>query len=289
MTYIADEQAGLPPIELFKFGMGASTWLYTSGDTTITFNSEVYVPAIITREATGDSSELSSAEITIEVQRDLAVVAQFVGKNTPSPVWLTLYRIHRGDLVNSGMLFTGEVSDIEWRGSMASMKVQALQQQMERPVPRMIYQASCNNFLYDQRCLVNPATYEVSGTISAITTNADGRQVLTVAAAAAASPNIGTFRASAAYYTGGVVLIGNERGFIEQQNVSDLKMMHPMAGAVVSAAVKIYPGCDRRNSTCYSKFNNIVHFAGFPYIPKENPFDKTTNPPPRPSDFPSIF
>ena len=30
---------------------------------------------------------------------------------------------------------------------------------------------------------------------------------------------------------------------------------------------KIYPGCDKRQETCGKKFDNIVHFRGFPYIP----------------------
>lgn len=43
-----------------------------------------------------------------------------------------------------------------------------------------------------------------------------------------------------------------------------LRLPHPpRAGDVF----KIYPGCDKRQSTCKDKFQNIVHFRGFPYIP----------------------
>ena len=37
----------------------------------------------------------------------------------------------------------------------------------------------------------------------------------------------------------------------------------PQAGDVF----KVYPGCNKRQDTCKNKFNNIVHFRGFPYIP----------------------
>ncbi len=30
----------------------------------------------------------------------------------------------------------------------------------------------------------------------------------------------------------------------------------------------VYPGCDKRLSTCINKFNNLVHFGGFPWIPE---------------------
>ena len=28
-----------------------------------------------------------------------------------------------------------------------------------------------------------------------------------------------------------------------------------------------YPGCDKQQSTCTSKFNNLANFGGFPYVP----------------------
>ena len=36
-----------------------------------------------------------------------------------------------------------------------------------------------------------------------------------------------------------------------------------------------YAGCDKLNSTCHTKFNNIVNFGGFPFIPSDNPFTGT--------------
>jgi len=32
-------------------------------------------------------------------------------------------------------------------------------------------------------------------------------------------------------------------------------------------ALTVYPGCDKQQSTCSAKFNNLQHFEGFPYIP----------------------
>lgn len=40
----------------------------------------------------------------------------------------------------------------------------------------------------------------------------------------------------------------------------------------IGSVVLAYAGCDKSNSTCATKFNNIVNFGGFPYIPNTNPF-----------------
>lgn len=35
-------------------------------------------------------------------------------------------------------------------------------------------------------------------------------------------------------------------------------------------AFTIYPGCDKQQSTCSAKFNNLIHFRGFPYVPENS-------------------
>ena len=37
----------------------------------------------------------------------------------------------------------------------------------------------------------------------------------------------------------------------------------PAAGDVIT----VYPGCDKTKGTCQTKFSNLQHFAGFPYVP----------------------
>jgi uncharacterized phage protein (TIGR02218 family) len=32
-------------------------------------------------------------------------------------------------------------------------------------------------------------------------------------------------------------------------------------------AFEAFPGCDRMQATCVAKFNNLLNFRGFPYIP----------------------
>src|SRR3546814_2715916 len=36
-------------------------------------------------------------------------------------------------------------------------------------------------------------------------------------------------------------------------------------------AISLYPGCDHRRMTCKDKFNNILNYGGFDWIPTKNP------------------
>jgi uncharacterized phage protein (TIGR02218 family) len=37
----------------------------------------------------------------------------------------------------------------------------------------------------------------------------------------------------------------------------------PLAGDTFT----VYPGCDKTQATCTSKFSNLINFGGFPYVP----------------------
>lgn len=43
----------------------------------------------------------------------------------------------------------------------------------------------------------------------------------------------------------------------------------------VGTKLILYAGCDKLNTTCSTKFNNILNFGGFPFIPQDNPFTGT--------------
>jgi uncharacterized phage protein (TIGR02218 family) len=42
----------------------------------------------------------------------------------------------------------------------------------------------------------------------------------------------------------------------------------PMPNAIQAGdTYSVYPGCDKRFTTCQTTFNNTVNFGGFPYVP----------------------
>src|SRR3546814_7797331 len=38
--------------------------------------------------------------------------------------------------------------------------------------------------------------------------------------------------------------------------------------------VILYPGCDHSRATCISKFNNLLNYGGYDFIPVKNPTDR---------------
>lgn len=126
-------------------------------------------------------------------------------------------------------------------------------------MPPDVYQSSCLNTLYGPKCLVSRAGFARAGAVGA-----------------GANPvNIPTnLSASADYYAHGSVVFnsganaGLSRTVKSQDIAGNLTVLPglptpPNAGDTFT----IYPGCDLQQSTCLTKFNNLAHFRGQPYVP----------------------
>ncbi len=50
----------------------------------------------------------------------------------------------------------------------------------------------------------------------------------------------------------------------------EVELWEPIRGDVTTGMqVRLVAGCDKRMNTCRLKFNNLLHFQGFPDIPNE--------------------
>lgn len=55
--------------------------------------------------------------------------------------------------------------------------------------------------------------------------------------------------------------------------IMELTIFNKFSFDIVGESVYLSSGCDKKNSTCAEKFNNISNFGGFPYMPTDNPFE----------------
>jgi uncharacterized phage protein (TIGR02218 family) len=263
VTYLSVErsQAGGEPKELYRFVQGATVWTYTSGDAIVNYNSENYAPTAIHRTGMVVSDEGSSAQIDVEVPRDLAVVAQFISGAVPAPLWLTIYRKHASDaeVVTS---WVGQIREAHYDEGSCMLSGVPLKEALYRVIPRWTTQLTCNNALYDTNCQVVAATYQSTGTISTIVGN-----VIT----ASLSPS-----QSAPYFKAGILQFGVYKSMIIDHVGSNITLLTLPPGLIVGSSVTVMAGCDRQAATCRTKFSNAVNFRGWPAIPIKNPFEGMT-------------
>lgn len=161
--------------------------------------------------------------------------------------------------VGAVVIFSGRVSDVSGSRSAVKVDVKSDIELLNVSSPRNIYQAGCMRTLYDGGCKVNREKFTVNGRVTA--NSATGTEL-----ACNLTQADGWFNQGVIKFTSGRNA-GLSRMVKEHKNGRlsfALRLPFPPQSGDV---FKIYPGCDKRQETCGKKFNNIVHFRGFPYIP----------------------
>lgn len=138
---------------------------------------------------------------------------------------------------------------------------------LNQPTGR-IYQRTCDAKLGDARCGVNLPALAVTATVASVT----GQVVIITSLAQPADW----------FSLGLLVDATGARHKIKSHSGTRLILWEqPVVAPLVASTVTLTPGCRQTNAVCKAKFNNLVNFQGFPFIPGN---DTLTNYPVRGKD-----
>ena len=161
--------------------------------------------------------------------------------------------------VGAVIIFSGRVSDVSGSRSAVKVDVKSDIELLNVSSPRNIYQAGCMRTLYDGGCKVNREKFTVNGRVMA--NSATGTELACNLTQADGWFNQGVIKFTSGRNAGLSRTVKEHKG--GALSFALRLPFPPQSGDVF----KIYPGCDKRQETCGKKFDNIVHFRGFPYIP----------------------
>ena len=166
----------------------------------------------------------------------------------------------------------GEVmlsSEGQWRTELRGMS-QVLAQRLIEP-----YTPDCRADLGDARCGV--AITDPEWTRPGLVTAPLDALSFTAVIDVEGKPND--------WFTGGVIIFtsGQNSGRAIEVRGSDLATgdlvlsFPPPFPVGTGDAFEIYPGCDKRLSTCIDRFNNVLNFRGDPFVPGTDKLTETPN------------
>jgi uncharacterized phage protein (TIGR02218 family) len=165
-----------------------------------------------------------------------------------------------GDTTTYGsiLLFTGRVASMDFGRSQVQMTVNSDLELLNVKLPRNLFQPGCINTLYDGGCTLVQATF---GTASTVLTGGDNDTILCGLAQANDYFTHGTIKMTSGALNGVTATI-------KQYTVGHIELLVPMIAApAIGDTFTAYAGCDKQKNTCNSKFANLLHFRGSPYIP----------------------
>src|SRR5690606_27902645 len=261
---ISEDQGS--PVELYEFSFQGMTYYYTSGESDFEYNTRTYTAESIGRTEIEETGDLPKNDLTLTVPYNFPVALLFRVAPPSDVVNLIVREIHRSDSTDNEAIvkWRGRVLNARWNeDATASLVCENFLTSLRRTGLRRLYQRQCPHILYGAACgLAN-----TSCAVSAQLTSGGGVSLQ--------SP---TFLALGDnHLDGGYVEWEKSPGSYERRairrHVGDtIEITYPIPGLTSLDTVTVYPGCDHTLDTCRSKFNNVVNYGGFPYIPQKNPF-----------------
>ena len=261
------------PIELYAI-TGADTFYYTSAAEPYTLNGNTYEPIAISRTAPTISVKETSGSLTLKFPFNNPFVARYLGGVPPSPDNLTIQQVHLSDAAAEVFPFwAGSVSSVKFSGTEASVSVLGMMSMLAAQIPTQTFSWMCDHNLYSKQCLVPKSPFTFS--FSVVAASADGVTV-TLSDQGQATTKLA---ADTAFFNGGTFLNGvdgSQRMGVDfsataNTNEYSLVLLVPLAGLTPGQAITFTAGCDKSVQTCLSRFNNVEHYGGFPFVPTLNP------------------
>jgi uncharacterized phage protein (TIGR02218 family) len=156
-------------------------------------------------------------------------------------------------------LFVGRVAEVDVGRTQATLKANTHLELLSLQWPWRLFQPGCTRTLYDAGCGVVQASYAQAATVGAGST--------TQTIVCNLSRGSGWASLGMLVFTSGA-LAGKTYGIRADDGAGNVQPTTPLPIPPSSGdTLTIYPGCDRQQSTCAAKFNNLQNFEGFPYIP----------------------
>lgn len=253
------------PVEGYKFTGSFKTYRYTSADRSILINGELYLPVAVSRSRVkAGTQEDDNLSLDLEIPFDVDVIRDYAYAQTPPRLTLEVFRQQQDDPENAWSLFwTGIVRGFSVSGRTAKVQVPSIfSLALQGEIPNVYYQAPCNHVLYDGRCGISRAANKYDAVVQTVTGAA-----ITLTAAPATTGILAA---------GEIVNVRNgERRLILSNAGSTINIGYPFVDLLPGDAVELVKGCDHSLETCKAKFDNVINFGGFPYIPSDNPFEGT--------------
>ena len=152
--------------------------------------------------------------------------------------------------------------DVTLRANGFTVALQGAAQILQRPSGEL-YSATCRARFGDTRCGLSVGSYQESGTVASVVTQRHITATGLTAATGLYDHGVLTWVTGA--NAGAVCLV---KTYTNAAGTKTLYVARPVGMTlVVGDTFTVVQGCDKRLSTCTTRFANVVHFRGDPFMP----------------------
>lgn len=247
---------------LFTERASAKVWTFTSGNEVVTYGGKKYIPTSISRTEAEVKNEIAKSNIDVTVSLENEAGMQWLRDNGEKIVTLTIFERAKSGTVS--VVWKGRLASILPGMSSIVLKMESIFTSLRRPGLRARYTRHCRHPLYGRGCYVDPEDFAFPASAGAANS-----RTLTIAAAATKPDG---------YFVGGMLRAPDSTLSFIVGHVGSAITIQRMSFSLASAIedgfpfdVTLYPGCAHNRDECNGKFNNLLNYGGFDFIPTKNP------------------
>lgn len=238
-----------------------TVYTFTDHDQDITYSGYTYLASSGFTASNITTSDLLNVD-NLEVH-SLLTSGTITDADLLAGLWdyasITIYRVNYNDLtMGAETMRSGTIGEVSTGRTSFIAELRGITQPLQENIGRII-NAACDANLGDTRCGINLATYTVTGSVTSVTSNSMFADTARVEASA--------------YFTGGLLtwtsgLNNTYQKEVKVYTTGSIELTESMPNAIqVGDTYSVYAGCDKIDTTCNSKFSNIVNFRGFNRVP----------------------
>lgn len=252
----------LSEVELYAFEGASATFRLTPHEFDVEIGGERYERCPLERSALALGAEAAKSALELRLPPDHALVRHLLQATITGEATAVRLRIARHDALSdawwlSGTRWMGRVLGVEVADDAARIRCESAQVSLKRIGLRRLYSRACSHVLYSAACGATPIA------ASATVTQTIGRSV---------EFDGGVPAAVAGTLAGGwLETAAGARHMVVGETSYTVELLYPVPLAA-GISVTLTAGCDHSTATCHSRFNNLAHYGGFPFIPTKNPF-----------------
>ena len=253
-------------IELFRIVSGSTVWNLTGSDINQIYDSgdgeELYLSTAMSRTEVEQKREITKASVTINIPIDHPLSTFVLTSYLEQLVTMTIFK---REGLSTSVFWKGRLLNIQPSNANISLIFESIFTSLRRPGLRATFQRNCRFALYGKGCNLDPESFAIPATLSNIISG-----VLTVSEAALQEDRFfdgGMVKASDGSLSFITKHIGNQ---ITVQRLSR-SLVREFQNTGPATPITIYPGCNHTRLVCDSKFDNVINYGGFDWIPTKNP------------------
>lgn len=243
-------------MELFDITFNNYTYRYNNSTESVTDSGGyVYAPSSIIRKDLVTDIEKAACNMVASMETKPFNTMLYQTSIVPVPITIKIYP-------EETVLFEGVVAGLKYdieKGSVA-ISVTSKISLDEITLPKVTYSEYCSWELFSTECTKNKLNYQLL-----LNTSDSAYDNIVITNAAFASYVTG-------YFTNGYIKMDNgEAMLITASSSNTITLLTSINTFNTANSFKVYPGCDKTINTCINKYDNLINFSGFPYIPDNNP------------------